>query len=130
MKKLTPFYLATCLLLIALGVGAQSPEEASQAPCQPCQALKQLQLPDVRITAAAVLEKPVAHCKVTGVIGKEIRFEVALPDEWNARFTMSGNGGFAGAIRSELYIYLKPLHPKFLSNRLILSFPIRFSVAR
>ncbi|MBY0319603.1 MAG: tannase/feruloyl esterase family alpha/beta hydrolase [Reyranella sp.] len=36
------------------------------------------------------------HCRVTGLIQLEIRFEVNLPSSWNRRFYMHGNGGFAG----------------------------------
>jgi Tannase and feruloyl esterase len=37
-----------------------------------------------------------AHCRVTGVLAPEIAFEVSLPDRWNGRFYMIGNGGHAG----------------------------------
>jgi feruloyl esterase len=36
------------------------------------------------------------HCRVTGLIQPEIRFELNLPANWNRRFYMHGNGGFAG----------------------------------
>ena len=36
------------------------------------------------------------HCRVTGLIAPEIRFELNLPANWNRRFYMHGNGGFAG----------------------------------
>ena len=36
------------------------------------------------------------HCRVTGMIQPEIRFELNLPVKWNRRFYMHGNGGFAG----------------------------------
>jgi len=36
------------------------------------------------------------HCRVTGVITPEVGFEVNLPDRWNRRFYMTGNGGLAG----------------------------------
>jgi feruloyl esterase len=36
------------------------------------------------------------HCRVTGLIAPEVRFEVNLPANWNRRFYMHGNGGFAG----------------------------------
>lgn len=36
------------------------------------------------------------HCRVTGYIAPQIRFEVTLPDRWNRRLYMFGNGGFAG----------------------------------
>jgi len=36
------------------------------------------------------------HCRVSGLIAPEIRFEINLPSAWNRRFYMFGNGGFAG----------------------------------
>ncbi|OLC74651.1 MAG: hypothetical protein AUH72_21425 [Acidobacteria bacterium 13_1_40CM_4_65_8] len=36
------------------------------------------------------------HCRVTGQIQPEIRFEVSLPAMWNGRLYMFGNGGYAG----------------------------------
>jgi hypothetical protein len=36
------------------------------------------------------------HCRLTGAIPPEIFFETNLPLEWNGRFYMMGNGGFAG----------------------------------
>ena len=36
------------------------------------------------------------HCRVTGMIAPEVAFEVSLPDRWNRRFYMTGNGGLAG----------------------------------
>jgi feruloyl esterase len=36
------------------------------------------------------------HCRVTGVITPEVAFEISLPDRWNRRFYMTGNGGLAG----------------------------------
>lgn len=37
-----------------------------------------------------------AHCRLIGVIVPEVGFRVSLPAQWNGRFYMSGNGGFAG----------------------------------
>ena len=36
------------------------------------------------------------HCRVLGVITPEVAFEINLPERWNRRFYMTGNGGFAG----------------------------------
>jgi feruloyl esterase len=36
------------------------------------------------------------HCRVLGVITPEVAFEVNLPERWNRRFYMTGNGGLAG----------------------------------
>src|SRR5260221_2269318 len=71
-----------------------------------CSAMSGLRLPDVRITEAVAVaaDAPAggkiqrAHCNVSGVIGREIRFEALLPDDWNQRFFMGGGGGFVGAI--------------------------------
>ena len=38
----------------------------------------------------------VAHCRVAGVIGTEIRFSLLMPDDWNHKFLMGGGGGFVG----------------------------------
>jgi hypothetical protein len=43
-----------------------------------------------RIAAAATAP---AFCRVTGVLAPEIAFEIALPERWNGRFYMIGNGG-------------------------------------
>ncbi len=38
------------------------------------------------------------HCKVTGIIGTETRFELLMPDVWNGKFVMGGGGGFVGFV--------------------------------
>ena len=38
----------------------------------------------------------VAFCKVDGIIEPEIRFQVDLPERWNGRLYMHGNGGNGG----------------------------------
>jgi hypothetical protein len=56
------------------------------------------QLPDVTITSVTQETQPAPHCKVAGVIGPEIRFELLLPDKWNGKFVMGGGGGFVGSV--------------------------------
>ena len=63
-------------------------------------------LADARITSAEAIAAnpaaiPVPYCKILGVIGTEIRFQVLLPDAWNGRFLMGGNGGFAGSLDAD-----------------------------
>ena len=97
MKMTKCLYLLVLILLFFCGVATtQTNSSPTTAPCLPCEELKELDLPDVKITGASLTDDPVPHCKLLGVIGKEIHFELLLPDSWNVRFLMGGNGGFAG----------------------------------
>ena len=56
---------------------------------------------DVTIESARVVAAAAnlpAHCEIRGVIWPEARFVAKLPQDWNERFQMVGNGGWAGAI--------------------------------
>ena len=76
-----------------------------------CESLKGLQLPDVKISGAVAgpsrrgmspgSAQPVPVCTVTGVIGREINFVVVLPEAWNGKFAMGGQGGIAGTVGSQ-----------------------------
>lgn len=94
---------------------------ASKMSCIPCDELKNLQLPDVTIlkvesmiidtvksevpwVPTVILHEP--FCRVLGNISKEIAFELLVPHQWNGRFLMAGNGGFAGSIQNDLRNYL------------------------
>jgi feruloyl esterase len=72
-----------------------------------CSHLVTLKLPDVKVTEAVAVPAAdtgairVAHCRVAGVIEKEIRFSLLLPDEWNRKFMMGGGGGFVAGIDNQ-----------------------------
>jgi len=103
--------ICSAFLLLTIAVSAQRVKH-----CKPCEQLKNLQFPDVTILAAehkisdtigspntpwipiVIINKP--FCRVLGRIGKEINFELLLPDETNGRFLMSGGGGFVGSIQN------------------------------
>src|SRR5919198_5574493 len=74
-------------------------DAATIAPKTPCSALVALTGYEFSIASAvpvpASADAP-AHCRVSGLIPPEIRFEVALPSAWNGRLYMFGNGGYAG----------------------------------
>ncbi len=67
------------------------------------------QLPDVTLTSVTKETDAAPHCKVAGVIGPEIRFELLLPDEWNGKFAMGGGGGFVGLIINSAQLYFGAL---------------------
>jgi feruloyl esterase len=70
----------------------------SSEPCMPCKELMDQQFTDVRITSTEDIVEGNPHCRILGVIGNEIKFELLLPDQWNGRYIMGGGGGFVGSI--------------------------------
>ena len=86
--------LMTGVALAMLTTGVASAQVA-------CESLKGYLAPDVKITSAAAATSPVPLCKIDGVIGKEINFTVWLPDAWNGKFVMGGQGGFAGRVENQ-----------------------------
>jgi feruloyl esterase len=95
MKNLT-FFLAILLMMMPGILQAQGNSAIDK--CIPCEKLTALKIPDVKITEAVEVAAGSNHCKVLGVIGKEIKFEILLPFAWNGIFIMGGGGGFAGTI--------------------------------
>ncbi|MCH7764563.1 MAG: tannase/feruloyl esterase family alpha/beta hydrolase [Candidatus Marinimicrobia bacterium] len=99
MKKIKALLSSVVALLFLNAFSlAQISNNSDKNPCIPCEELKNIRLPDVIISQASQLEEPVTHCKISGTIGKEINFELLLPEVWNSRYLMGGNGGFAGGI--------------------------------
>ena len=39
--------------------------------------------------------------RISGVIGKEIRFVLLLPRDWNRKFVMGGGGGYVGDVQNQ-----------------------------
>ena len=106
-----PLFTGLGALVLALPASASAADD--------CAALAKQAFPDTRITTAEaipggtrwsfpdslfnVMAGPspgteAAFCRVAGIIGKEIRFEVWLPQGWNGRLLNVGNGGLTGAI--------------------------------
>jgi hypothetical protein len=72
---------------------------AETTPQRPCDSVTRLTLTGVTSIQARMVEAAgdaPRHCRVSGIIAPEIAFEVNLPDRWNDRFYMIGNGGLAG----------------------------------
>jgi feruloyl esterase len=72
---------------------------AKTEPKKPCEILSRFKGKDVTMIQSRVVTATAdtpQHCRVTGIISPEVAFEVDLPDRWNRRFFMTGNGGLAG----------------------------------
>ena len=88
--------------MLALQACSAPPDTAAAGnAADACKSLASASLPDVDIGEAVASNDPVAHCKVTGAIGSKIKFSVWLPDSWNGKFVMGGQGGFAGSVESQ-----------------------------
>jgi Tannase and feruloyl esterase len=105
-KKRVRSAIALSAMLLAANARAQvgqfenrkeSPK--GRVPSTACIQLRSLTGYDFAVDTASIIP---AHgdvpefCLVQGLITPEVRFEVALPKDWNGRLYMFGNGGFAG----------------------------------
>ena len=97
MKRLPACILINLFLLTGSIYGQDNP---AAEKCIPCEKLTSVRLPDVKITEAVQVAEGTSFCKIMGVIGKEIKFELLLPDTWNGIFIMGGGGGFVGTIQN------------------------------
>ena len=93
--------LRLTILAAWLSVAAASSQTADTRlrPVTACDDLGNFASTDLLvITSSVVLEtaEVPGHCLVSGRIRPQVRFELYLPDSWNGRFYMHGNGGYAG----------------------------------
>jgi feruloyl esterase len=98
--------VGSLILLTAVLTACGTPEQKPLATTDPDCAVASLPaLPDVKLTSVSQESAPTPHCKVAGVIGPEIRFELLLPENWNGKFAMGGGGGFVGSVMNTSLIY-------------------------
>jgi hypothetical protein len=76
--------------------GYTTVDTSPQKPCDSLASFKGEGILSVQARVVAATADTPQHCRVTGVITPEVAFEVNLPDRWNRRFYMTGNGGLAG----------------------------------
>ena len=92
--------IAIAVLACGLAASGQPPlATAAARPAMACAPLEELTEPAYSVLSASQLESSSdtpARCRVVGVLPPEIVFEAVLPDSWNGRILMSGNGGYAG----------------------------------
>lgn len=92
--------IISVILLTAVTIRTVARDKPVTEICIPCEKLTELKLPDVKITSAVTITVGPSHCKVTGVIGREINFEILLPLDWNGIYVMGGGGGFVGSVQN------------------------------
>ncbi len=91
-----------CGGVLSIGLSRQN-----ATPHSDCAGLTGLRLPDIKIGETVAVPAATsgairaAHCRVTGVIGTEIRFSLLLPDTWNGKFMMGGGGGYVGTLDNQ-----------------------------
>jgi len=96
-----------CVVAVALSAQAVRPAVVYAADHAECSHLMTLKLPDVKVTEAVAVPAAdtgairAAHCRVNGVIEKDIRFSLLLPENWNRKFMMGGGGGFVARIDNQ-----------------------------
>src|SRR5215475_5690777 len=103
MRFLTAFLIFTATLC-AQGAGALqfrdwNPPPFNAKPVAPCGQLLGLTGFDLSVISAALVPavpNSPEHCHVMMMAQPEINIEVNLPSNWNGRFYMFGNGGWAG----------------------------------
>ena len=100
MQIMKPFPIILVALLMCNISLAQKSGEPEIIPCIPCEEIRNIRIPDVIISQTELIQVPTPHCKVSGIIGTEINFELLLPNDWNSRFVMGGGGGFVGSVQN------------------------------
>jgi feruloyl esterase len=71
-------------------------ETLPQKACESLSTFKGEEMTSIQARVVAATADTPQHCRVTGIIAPEVAFEVNLPERWNRRFYMTGNGGLAG----------------------------------
>jgi hypothetical protein len=72
---------------------------AQFTPKRTCDAVARRRWKDVieiKASVVAASGQVPGFCRITGTIKPEVAFEVTMPEKWNGRFYMIGNGGHAG----------------------------------
>jgi Tannase and feruloyl esterase len=113
MRSRQPYSAALTVLAIAAGsgVGAQNSSQFrdwkssaiagsdDKKPSVSCTSLVSTTGYEFAVSTAAIVPASAdapEHCRITGLIQPEVRFEIGLPAVWHGRLYMFGNGGYAG----------------------------------
>src|SRR5580698_8344342 len=118
----------TIRIILALGaLSAAYPLCAEQS----CESLATVRMPGIMITSAVSVPagsfplpgggpgggatvQPPAFCRVAATVGKEVRMELWMPQQWNHKLVGVGNGGLAGSI--SFMAMVKPLQQGYATS--------------
>ena len=94
------------IIWVRAGISAFALVAGQSNANEACADLASFRLQDMRIKTTERVDAGTPHCKVAGVIEKEINFELLLlPDDWNGRFMMGGGGAYVGSIQNQALAY-------------------------
>lgn len=88
--------VAGTALFVAGGSGARAEGVRPAVDCRSLLEVTDHAYSVLSATRVASSGQSISRCRVLGALPPEILFEVVLPDDWNGRILMSGNGGYAG----------------------------------
>ena len=83
-------------LVLKIGVTVSAQGTRPDLDCRELAELTDHAYSVVSATPLGAAGETPARCRVVGVLPPEIAFSVVLPDAWNGRILMTGNGGYAG----------------------------------
>ncbi|MDT0553032.1 tannase/feruloyl esterase family alpha/beta hydrolase [Urechidicola vernalis] len=90
------------LLMVFLSLGACKTKPTKTVTCETATIVD---LPEVTIVSVTQETGMAPHCKIAGIIGTDIKFELLLPHDWNGKFVMGGGGGYVGSVINTALAY-------------------------
>ena len=90
----------TVAALLAIGSNARALEP------EDCAAYVGMEVSGMTVETAELVEeadRQPQHCRLVVLVPEFVRFELRLPDPWNGKFLMVGNGGYLGVFFDQSY---------------------------
>ncbi|MEX2524023.1 MAG: tannase/feruloyl esterase family alpha/beta hydrolase, partial [Gammaproteobacteria bacterium] len=99
---MSQYFLRVLFCMIMLNLAAPS-FALSERDCIQLLSETDVNLSIVSTEIIPASDKLPAHCRVHGFILPEVNFELRLPQNWNGKFYMVGNGGYLGEFFDQSY---------------------------